>query len=353
MKQLPRLKLIYDFLKTTPADLNDIVSYLKNNNAETSKRQLERDLVDVEEFFLQEDERMNFTKILRSKCYQIISKNPETKFSQKTINTLYLAMMASPSILIENRKSDVEVLEDLVQRVINKNENNLTINQFNRQLVNTNFYEIQKDVVFDKNIDKLIFAITNHRYIIIDDLKNDYTVDNHNQTTKIIKFAPVKILYHRGAFLLAGFNHLNFKEIVIYEIGQLTKIKLQKETYNFKLLSRCISYELMKRFGITKNINNEVYDIKLEFTNITGSLVKKYFWHESQQFTQKTTNGNVIMTLQCGINRELVGWIFQWMYNVRILEPAILKEYYAKTLDEMIVNNRNNKAFVYRNIFEP
>lgn len=352
MKQLPRLKLIYDFLKTTPADLNDILLYLESNNAQTSKRQVERDLLDVEEFFLQEEESMHFTKVKRSKCYQVISKNLETKFSQKTINTLYLVMMASPSILIENRKNDIEVFENLVRKAINKNENNLTINKFNQQLVNTNFYEIQKDVIFDKNIDELIFAITNHRYIIIDDLKNDCTVDNHNQTTKIIEFAPVKILYHRGAFLLAGFNHLDLKEIVIYEIGQMTKIKLRKDNYDFEPLSKLIKIELLKRFGITKNINDEVYNIKLEFTNITGSLVKKNFWHASQKFYQKSVNDNVIMTLQCGINRELLGWVFQWMYNVRILEPVILKEYYFKTIKRMNAIDEN-VVFKYNNIFEP
>lgn len=59
------------------------------------------------------------------------------------------------------------------------------------------------------------------------------------------------------------------------------------------------------------------------------------------------------MTIKCGINRELLGWLFQWMYNVRILEPAILQKYHDKTLDEMIVNRKSKKSLVYRNIFEP
>ena len=97
--------------------------------------------------------------------------------------------------------------------------------------------------------------------------------------------------------------------------------------------------------------SKKIYNIKIEFTSVTGALVSKYFWHHSQHFEKN--KGNHILTMKCGINRELLGWIFQWMYNIRIVEPAILKEYYDKALDEMIVNRKNNIPFVYRNIFEP
>jgi hypothetical protein len=41
------------------------------------------------------------------------------------------------------------------------------------------------------------------------------------------------------------------------------------------------------------------------------------------------------------------------MDNVRIIEPSILKEYYDKTLDEMMANRKRKKPLVYKNIFEP
>ncbi|MNG35937.1 hypothetical protein D3C85_1814520 [compost metagenome] len=59
------------------------------------------------------------------------------------------------------------------------------------------------------------------------------------------------------------------------------------------------------------------------------------------------------MTMKCGINRELVGWIFQWMYNVRIIEPVILQDYYNQTLRKITGNGKSEKHLVYDNIFEP
>jgi hypothetical protein len=60
----------------------------------------------------------------------------------------------------------------------------------------------------------------------------------------------------------------------------------------------------------------------------------------------------VILHLKCGINRELIGWLFQWLYNIRIIEPKILEDYYQKTIDEIQKNSISDKMLVYRNIFE-
>ena len=57
------------------------------------------------------------------------------------------------------------------------------------------------------------------------------------------------------------------------------------------------------------------------------------------------------MHIECGINRELLGWLFQWMYNIRVVEPEILKLYYEKTLNEIQNNNKSKATLVYRNLF--
>ncbi len=59
------------------------------------------------------------------------------------------------------------------------------------------------------------------------------------------------------------------------------------------------------------------------------------------------------MTLQCGINREFIGWIFYWMYNVKIIESSILIDYYHRTLEEINIVNSTDYPLVYRNNFNP
>ncbi|HQZ25406.1 MAG TPA: WYL domain-containing protein, partial [Flavobacterium sp.] len=350
LKQTERLKIIYDYLKLTSADANTILEYLKQKDAEISLRQLQRDLTEVEKVFLQSNEQLTHSVVgYRKKIWKINSAETKRELTQKAINTLLLAVLTQPNILKENRKGHNDLFQDLLQDALQQSKNEI-IKGNNQQLINTHFYEITKDIVFNSNIDDLIWAITNKKHIHILELINDYTVDNHVFKTEKIDFAPVSILYHRGTFLVAGIeNHK--QEIVIYEIGQLKKIKILGKGYNYEQLSKKIKTELDKRFGITKNINDEVYDIKIEFTSVTGALVSKYFWHHSQHFEKK--KGNHIMTMKCGINRELLGWLFQWMYNVHIIEPSILQEYYDKTLDEMINNRKSKKPLVYRNIFEP
>jgi hypothetical protein len=351
LKQTERLKIIYDFLKQTSADASTILEYLRQKDAEISLRQLQRDLVDVEKVFLQSNEQFSVkTELSRKKVWQIITTDKKFELTQNAINTLYLAMLVSPNALIENRLNDIQSFQELIQKSINENENQLSISQKENQLVNTHFYEVTSDIVFNANIDDLIWAITNRKYIRIIELINDYTVDNHVFKTEIIDFAPISIIYHRGAFLVSGVESSK-KNFLIYEIGQLKKIQLLKKNYNYEQFSKKIKVELDNRFGITKNVNNNVYHVVLEFTSVTGALVSKYFWHHSQHFEKK--NGNWILTMKCGLNRELLGWIFQWMYNVRIIEPSILQDYYDKTLDEMITNRKSKKPLVYRNIFEP
>ena len=351
MKQLDILKTIYTFLKLNTANVNDVIQHLQNQNISRSDRQVKRDLKDVKEYFLNDKEEMVILKVNRAYEYKISYKNKSKNLSQKTVNTLSLALVASPNILLENRKNEIDYLQNLVKTEINKSENLSKLKNIRSLLVSTKFYEIKKETLFDKNIDSIIEAIALHKIIKIIELINDYSVDNSKQTIAKIMFLPIKIIYHRGAFWVAGYAKTNINEIAIFEISQLKKVEIQDENFINDNFTEKLDNELSNRFGITKNIDNKVYDIKLEFTNITGSLVQKYSWHHSQKFN--LIGGNHTMTLYCGINRELMGWIFQWMYNVRIVEPQILIDKFDETLKLIQKRQKKNERFTYFNIFEP
>lgn len=351
LKQTERLKVIYDFLKHTSADANTILEYLKQKDAEISLRQLQRDLIEVEKVFLQPAEQLIVAIAgYRKKIWKINLKHSKQKLIKNTINTLYLAVLTQPNLIKGGRKSHINLFKDVLQNTLQQGTDE-PINEVNQQLINTHFYEMIEDDVFNANIDDLILAITQKKYIRILELIFDCTVDNHDFKTGIMDFAPVFILFHRGVFFVAGIIDNHKQKIVIYEVGQLKKMRKLNKVYNFELFSEKIKTELDKRFGITKNINDKVYDIKIEFPSATGALVSKLFWHHSQHF--KKNKGNYIMTMKCGINRELLGWLFQWMYNFRIIEPPILLDYYDETLAEMISNRKQKKSLVYKNLFEP
>ena len=307
MKQLERLRLLYTFLKQQQADINGLLEYLQASQVEISRRQLERDLNDVALYFLQENEQFEVSKVKRNKQYQIVVQNHNKKFAPAQ----------------------------------------------NARIVDSNFYEIQKSTQIDYLIHQIYEAIFNQNYIVIDELKYDVTVDNYSQSTQIVEFAPIRLIHHRGTVYIIGFNAIDLYELVIYEVAQLVHIVTRKKEFNFKLLSKRADLELDKRFGVTKNINHQVYDIQLEFTNVTGAFIKRFHWHATQKFHKKPENDNLIMSMRCGINRELLGWLCQWMYNAKIVSPPILQEYYDKTVKKMKTTQLKNQPFLYRNIFEP
>lgn len=307
MKQLQRLRLIYTLLKEKQISITGIKNHLADQGSEISRRQLERDLADVENYFLQNQEEFLVTKVKKEKQYLIVST-----------------------------------------------KKNFGINGGgDSRIVNSNFYEIKKNTAQDLLIGQLLHAISLRKLIIILEIKGDSTVDNHLLHDKTFELAPIRLLYHRGQIHVIGFDAKNLNELLIYGIDQLVHVHQRQKSFNYDLLSARADSELLKRFGITKNVDNAVYDIQLEFSNLTGAFIKKFHWHPTQKFEQKAANEKVIMHMKCGINRELVGWILQWIYNVKIISPPILNEYYTKSIDNIIALHSEKSPMVYRNIFEP
>lgn len=317
LKQIERLKLIYIFLQKNKSDANSILNFLNFNNASISLRQLQRDIIDIENSFIQDSEKL------------VISVG---KYQKK---------------FWEIQKIDNEIIKSKIKvgAVISKSKND---NDFS--FINTNFYKSTYENQTDEILNKLQDVINNRKYIQIHDLKNDSTGDNYLFKINKIEFAPIYIIKHRDAIYISGVENKS-KEVLIYEIRQFNKFKILNKEYDYYIFSNKVKLELDNRFGITKNINDEIYDITLEFSSVTGALITKYFWHHSQVFEK--SNGNLIMKMRCGINRELIGWIFQWMYNVRIIDPPVLNDIYKKTINEITTNQKKNKPLVYRNIFEP
>ena len=154
IKQTERLKTIYLFLKQNPADAQSLLEYLKNNNAEISLRQLQRDLVDVENNFLQISEKLMVKTVQhRKKIWQIVITKNQVHLNQSTINTLYLSILVSPNVFLEKRSADIDLFKKIIKQTIIDGQNKLTINHKQTQFINTHFYEVTKDDVFNQNID--------------------------------------------------------------------------------------------------------------------------------------------------------------------------------------------------------
>ena len=307
MKQLDRIEKIYFQLRENELCYQDIAIFFKLVKVDISIRQIQRDIKNVR-FLLKEDEKITSRR--------------------NSFKVIYFKIVKTRKLKIDESK------------------NNLTFQK------ETNFFELIATKDIQNQLAIVNQAISDSKKIVINRLKNDVTGDNFNFEQKNIELLPLKTIKHRGSTYVGGYNEKQEK-IQIFDITQIKNIIISDVYHDINTtnIENEFNKELEKRFGVTKNINGEIYSIIIEFTEITGNFIKQHFWHKSQRFIKK---GNIVqMHMQCGINRELLGWLFYWMYNCRVVEPKILKDYYDTTVKEMVKLTNQNNPLVYKNLFIP
>ena len=299
--KLERLKIIHNLLKEKEISINQIHLYLENNYRIISKRQIIRDVIDLK-YLLDENEILNTKYVGREKYLFVFKTN----------------------------------FDDTISK------------DFSAKTVKTSFGN-QKQTKFIKESRNLIEQIIlKHSKIKIKTLINDETGDNYYFETKPFIFFPIILISHKNSCYLGGWN-VKRKCVQFFGINQIIKITDLNKSFSYQEYELLVKKEIESRFGVTKNINNKIYNIKLEFSLPTGSFVRNHYWHHSQKFFND--GSKIIMKLNCGINRELVSWIFSWMYNVKIIEPPILKDYFLKTIDEINQNYNSLNPLLYKNFF--
>lgn len=300
MKHIERIQFLKNILEEKPLTIHELAAQVSKQLGNCSIRQIQRDLKDI---------------------HFVLNANQELKtFRKNKLKYFYILV----------------------------NDDYIENNGIQRNHFNTNFYVQKKSKHIDFNLDIISVAINESKLIIISDIINDETGDNNDFETKNILLQPLEIIFHRDSYYVGGYN-LNRQCVQIFGINQIEKIKLSNHFQSSSKIKELFHTELEKRFGITKNIDENTYTIVLEVSSVLAGFIKNHQWHASQKFSKK--NGNTIMRLECGINRELLGWLFQWMYNIKIIEPPLLKDYYYKTLQEIMHVNQPKTPLVYKNIF--
>jgi hypothetical protein len=300
-----RLQLITTALKIKPMRLSDLGELYGTFSNERSKRQIQRDLKEIAILVSEATPLLSFFKA-KEKFYYLDAE----------ANTPPIADLALlPEVRIRNTCYS---------------------------------YPLSLELTTQK-LALLQDAIAKQYTVAATQVKNDETGDNFDFESNELALIPIEILYHRNDYYLGSFSTTK-KEIVFYNLKQLDQISIKTKKRNTKNYAKLLHSELQKRFGITKNINNEVYGIKIEVAKVLAEFLRNHQWHDSQKMVQE--KNKFFLYLYCGINRELVGWLFQWMYNIKIIEPPILKKYYENTLKKIQKIHQNEAPRVYRNMFE-
>lgn len=280
--------------------------------------------------------------------WKLVYDKSKKGLSPYDINTFYLIKHFVPNSIIEHRKESFNKMEELFYASFSKSGFQYTADANQLALSNTNFYDITYTAAQHKIIENIIDAIQNKWKIVLLDLEiNSGTYLGGFKAGDIIY--PLALKLHRGSLQLCGY-HENKQKACIISFDTLMKIDTLNETFNPKKYYPKLQAFFETSFGITENIDDKVYDIELEFSSKTGRFVLQFFWHASQQWTA-LKNGNYLLKLHCGINRELVGWIFQWMSNVKVRKPLALKELVLQKYKDCIDLYDANTELEFNNSF--
>lgn len=298
MKQTQRIKYLYDLLCVSKHSYETLLNAFIDKKVTIGLRQLQRDIKDLE-LFLDRNERLVKNRG-KGKILELVIKK------RTSVNSLTF------------------VEDSIFKTPIDKND-------------------IKMKVAFINEV------ILKKEPLRIDKIHNDAT--SFNAEFKHTSFAlfPLKIIYHNSDYYLGCFIKKT-KKFGFFQIKQLVEYRTLRRSKQYDYEKLLVGFNTYAKtlFGVTKNIDDKIYKIKLEFSSITGTYIETFVWHHSQKI--KHQDNKVIMTLRCGINRELVGWIFMWMYNVRIVSPPELQDYYDRSIKQIEKIN-TDKSLFYKNIF--
>ena len=344
-----RILMIYSRLRRGPVTIEILKDWALSNDIFISERSLYRDLKEIEKIVLLDNERVVVTEGEKNrKTWKIEFNSASNALNDNDLTTYALFKNFAPLSLTKAQEESLHKFESFFYSYFSKSHFEDKAGLLNFQISATHFYENTDSKDYRKVLADTVWSIQNQRELIIKRLDFDYT-SIPKSIDFPLSFLPVQLLYHRGEIHLVGFTKQDNIFLVI-AIEQLTDYKLTNEMFSSKHLQKKLKDDLSRRFGITENIDNRVYDIEIEFSEMTGFFMKNIFWHQSQKF-KRLKNGNHLLSMKCGINRELVGWIFQWMSNAKVIKPQILKDAVRNKLEDIFELYREEKSLVSNNSF--
>ncbi len=326
MKQIDRLNRLIGFLKEGPQTVDTIERYF---GGELTPRQIRR-LIDAIELIGFDRKEFEATGRANKKTWHIKSSLYER-------NTQRLLRGVLPRVFSIKR-------QELVEKLVGK---------LDVAVDSTHFYETEAHRKLDENLEIIVTTIDLCKTLKINGIFGDSTSIG-NSINFPIDVLPISIRYHRGCFYLVSVLHEKVQpSVVTFQVDQLSLTIIDK-SFERQDYVELVESALKYRFGISQNIDDEVYDIRLRFSSTTGEFVKNQFWHDEMNAPQRDGDGWII-EFQCGINRELVGWLFQWMSNVKVLGPQLLIDLYNEQLDKMqdLRHHADNDPLEYTNRFAP
>lgn len=145
-------------------------------------------------------------------------------------------------------------------------------------------------------------------------------------TTRVVD--PYGLVFYEGIWTVVGYCHLR-KDIRSFTFDRIQELKERnlyfrpREDFNFQ------DY-LSHSWGI---VDGREVKVTARFSALAADYVLRRKWHPSEQ-RKVLPSGDVEMSYTVAGTDEIKHWIFSWLPNVEILEPAPLRRQAAEELRE-------------------
>ena len=141
---------------------------------------------------------------------------------------------------------------------------------------------------------------------------------------------PYGLVFYDGIWMIIGYCHLR-KEIRSFAFDRILGLK-ERNLYFKPQEGFNLEEYLSHSWGVVKD--QEVM-VKVRFSAKVADYVLRKKWHHSEQ-REVLPNGDVEMTYKVAGVDEIKHWIYSWLPNVEILEPAWFRQQAGADLTESI-----------------
>ncbi len=314
---------IYDRLRQSPVTLEVLQRWVKSNGMDVSRRTLYRYLHTLagslsfpgEKVVVYDDE---FGK----KVWKIEYDESATSLSQFDINSYYILRNFIANSLSAPREDSLKKLDTMMYELSSKSRFQQNVDANHLAFTRSNYADTHYTAEQHALLEDLIWAIQHHRKIKVEEFAWDRALLPEGFTDGMMVL-PLKLLYHITMIYICVYSEDTGKIIILpfHEILQMSATNISFKPASFLPF---LEEYLSATFGILPNIDDAVYDIEIEFAGHTGGYVRRKQWHSSQS-VEELENGNLLLKMKCGINRELIGFIVFFLTNAKVLKPLKLR----------------------------
>jgi predicted DNA-binding transcriptional regulator YafY len=149
-----------------------------------------------------------------------------------------------------------------------------------------------------------------------------YSLSSKRETTR--KVDPYKVWFFNGTLYLIGWCQV-YDEIRMFVLDRIKLLHVTNERFippdDFDL-----DEYMQDAFGV---IRTDVEKVTIRFDTSLERYLKENIWHPSQKF-KKAKDGSLVMTMEVGGLREVMGWVMGFGRQAEVLEPAHLRQAVAQ-----------------------